>query len=126
MKQWIIIIVALGLIIGFNYLQSTFLENTSRYILTDINEIKMIGARKDKTSLKESVLALDETWQNIKLGWDIFAEHDAVEEIEESIARIKVCVELDEINEMLVENSILKEEIERVVAQEKLKFENVF
>ena len=126
MKQWIIIIVSLGLIIGCNFLQSSFLENTSRYVITDINEIKITGARNDKKAIEEAVKALDETWKSIRLGWDVFAEHDLVEEIEESIARIKICVELGEINEMLIENSILKEEIECVVKQEKLRFSNVF
>lgn len=126
MKQWIIIIVALGLIIGFNRWQSNFLENTSRYVLTDINEIKMAGIRNDEEAAKNAVKALYETWENVKYGWDVFAEHDSVEDIEESISKIKSCVELGETNKMLIENDILKGKIERIVDMESFKFVNVF
>jgi len=126
MKQWIIIIVALGLIIGFNAWQSTFLENTSRYILTDINEVKIAGLRNDEAEVKNAVNALEDTWESVKIGWDIFAEHDSVEEIEESVAKIKACVELGEVNLLLIENDILKGRVERIVDMESFKFSNVF
>ena len=126
MKQWIIIIVAMSLIIGFNCWQSKFLENTSKYVLTDINEIKIAGLRNDEETLKYAVKALNDTWENIKLGWDVFAEHDSVEEIEESIAKIKACSESGENKMLLIENDILKGKIERIVEMESFKLENVF
>lgn len=126
MKQWIIIIVAISLIFGFNYWQCTFLKNTSKYILTDINEVKITALRNDETAMKNAVNELHETWKNIKKGWDVFAEHDSVEGIEDSITRIKAHVELGNIKELLVENDVLKEKIERIVDMETFKLVNVF
>lgn len=126
MKQWIIIIVALSLIIGFNCWQTKFLENTSRYVLTDINEIKIATLRNDETAMKEAVKGLTETWESVKIGWDTFAEHDSVEGIEESITKIKAHVELGNIKEVIVENDVLKEKIERIVDMESFRIVNVF
>ena len=126
MKQWIIIVVALGLIIGFNYLQATFLENTSKDVLAGIEEIKNAGRNNDRKAMAQAVDRLNKTWEKVNIGWDIFAEHDSVESVEESIAKIKGCLEIDEINIMLIENDILREKVKRIVDMEKFKLVNVF
>ena len=126
MKQWIIIVVALALIIGFNYLQATFLENTSKDVLAGIEEIKNAGRNNDRKAMAQAVDRLNITWSKVNIGWDIFAEHDSVESVEESIAKIKGCLELDEINIMLIENDILREKVKRIVDMEKFKLVNVF
>lgn len=126
MKQWIIIVVALALIIGFNYLQATFLENTSKDVLAGIEEIENAGRNNDRKAMAQAVDSLNITWSKVNIGWDIFAEHDSVESVEESIAKIKGCLELGEINIMLIENDILREKVKRIVDMEKFKLVNVF
>lgn len=126
MKQWIIIVVALGLIIGFNYLQATFLENTCKEVLASIEKIEIAGRNNDIKAMTHAVDRLNKNWSKINIGWDIFAEHDSVESVEESITKIKGCLELDEINIMLIENDILREKVKRIVDMEKFKFVNVF
>ena len=126
MKQWIIFVLALGLIIGFNYLQATFLENTSKDVLFSIEELKIAGSNNDRIAMAQAVDKLNKTWGKVNVGWDIFAEHDSVESVEESIAKIKGCFELDEIKIMLIENDILREKVKRIVDMEKFKLVNVF
>ena len=43
MKQYIIIGVAILVILSLNFWQSSYLEDTSRYLLADINEIDNCG-----------------------------------------------------------------------------------
>ena len=126
MKQWIIIVLALGLIIGFNYLQSTFLENTSKEVLFSIEELKIAGSNNDRIAMAQAVDRLNKTWEKVNTTWDIFAEHDSVESLEESIIKINASLELDEVNIMLIENEILKGKVKRIVDMEKIKFVNVF
>lgn len=125
MKQYIILAVSILCIIILNVYQINYLCDTSRYILTDINDIQNSLERKDSKAVKEGIDNLEDTWKKIKNGWDIFGEHDDVEKINEHIASIKVYYEYDEKTDLVNEICVLERLITHVVEAEKLDFGNV-
>ena len=125
MKQIIIIVISFICIILLDIYQVNFLENTSRYILSDIQDIKNAISRNDLVDASNGVSELEDTWKNLKAGWDIFGEHDEIKEINEHIVKIKVYVEYNEVADAFVEIASLENLILHIVDTESLKISNV-
>ena len=125
MKQCIIIAVAIILVIILNIWQINYLKTTSRYVLTDINEIDNSVKREDYESVLKGVEELEKTWENIEPGWDIFGEHNDIEQIAEHIVSMKVYSKHADKEELVNEYKLLESLINHVVESEQLKFSNV-
>ena len=125
MKQYIIIIGALSIIFLLSFWQSNYLKQTSRYILTDINEIDSCVKREDYEGALVAIDELEFTWENIKSGWDIFGEHDDIEQISEHIQSIRVYAKYKDKEELVNEYTLLKGIIQHVTQTEQLSFSNV-
>jgi len=125
MKQYIIIGVAILIILALNFWQSSYLENTSRYILADINEIDNSVQREDFESALKGAYGLEDTWENVKNMWDIFGEHNDIEQISEHIESMKVYAKYQDKEELVNEYYLLQNLINHVVESEELKFGNV-
>lgn len=125
MKQYIIVIVSVIAILLLNFYQISFLNDTKRYVLADLNDIENALNRKDFEGILTSINELENTWRNIEKGWDIFGEHDDVKEINEHIARIKIYAKYNEESELAMEIANLETIINHVVDSENLSFSNV-
>jgi len=125
MKQYIILALAILIIILLNIWQVTYLKNTSRYLLSDLSEIENCIKREDYESASLAITELENTWSIIKPGWDIFGEHDDIENINEHIASMKVYVKYENSEELDNENITLVNLIEHVIDSEKLNLSNV-
>lgn len=125
MKQCIIITVAIILVIILNIWQVNYLKTTSRYILTDINEIDISVKREDYESALKGVEELEKTWANIEPGWDIFGEHNDIEQISEHITSIKVYSKYQDKEELVNEYKLLEQLVNHIIESEQLKFSNV-
>lgn len=125
MKQYIIIVCALVIILLLNFWQISYLKDTSRYILTDINEIDNSVRREDYEAALNGVYELENTWNSVKAGWDIFGEHNDIEEIGERIESMKVYAKYKDKEELVNEYSLLENIIKHVIETEQLNFSNV-
>lgn len=125
MKQYIILGVAITIIILLNVWQTNFLKQTSRYILTDINEIDNSIKREDYESVMKGIEELEKTWDNVQSGWDIFGEHDDIEEINEHIHSMRVYAKYQDKEELVNEYTLLANVINHVIETEQLNFSNV-
>ena len=125
MKQYIIIGGALAIIILMSLWQANFLKQTSRYILTDINEIDSSVKREDYEATLAAIRELENTWEGVKAGWDIFGEHDDIEQISEHIQSIKVYATYEDKEELVNEYTLLAGIINHVIEAEQLNFSNV-
>lgn len=125
MKQYIIIGGALAIILLMNFWQASFLKQTSRYILTDINEIDNCVKREDYEAALIAIEGLEKTWEDVKAGWDIFGEHDDIEQISEHIQSIKVYAKYEDKEELANEYTLLIGIINHVIEAEQLNFSNV-
>ena len=125
MKQYIIIVVAIIIVVLFNIWQASYLKQTSRYLLTDINEIENSVKREDFKTALNGVYELENTWNAVKAGWDIFGEHDDIEQINEHIQSMKVYAEYEDKEELVNEYTLLENEIKHIIDAEKISFSNV-
>lgn len=125
MKQGIIIFVALLVIILLNVWQVNYLKDTSKYMLTDINEIDNCVKREDFVSAVKGVEELEKTWNKVKSGWDVFGEHNDIEEMSKHIASMKVYAKHEEKEELINEYILFENLIQHVIESEELKLGNV-
>lgn len=125
MKQYVIIAFALVIIILLNIWQTNYLQQTSRYILTDINEIDNSVKRESFETALKGVEELEKTWDSIKSGWDIFGEHNDIEQISEHIQSMKVYAKYKDKEELVNEYKLLENLVEHIIESEQLKFNNV-
>lgn len=125
MKQGIIIGVALAIILLLNCLQSSYLDKTSKYLLTDINEIKNCIKREDFKGVSSGIEELERNWNIVKDRWDIFCDHDDVKEMTERITSVKVYASYQDIEELVNEYTLLEGLINHIIQAEKLNFSNV-
>ena len=132
MKQILIILVAITLIISFNFMQSSFLTKASEILTAKIQKLE--ESLIDNESVKEDILKEEKEiqvlWKKKQFVFEVFCEHDGVDEIKENIANIQRYVSLldedDDIKlELILELNILKQRITEVVNNEKLQLTNV-
>ncbi len=131
MKQILIISCTLLIIFGLHFIQYSFLKDSSEILISKISKIEeSIINNESMEKIKEAEQQLEKAWNKKELGYGIFCEHSAVEDIKESISNIyKYILLLSEEKtvkpHLLIECNTLKERIERVVESEKLKLTNV-
>lgn len=125
MKQYIIIGVALLIIILLNLWQSSYLKETSRYMLSDINEIDNSVKRLDFDSALNGAYALEDTWKNIQNVWDVFGEHNDVERVTEHIDSIKVYAKYEDKEELVNEYTLLEGLIKHIIDAEQVNIGNI-
>lgn len=125
MKQYIIIGIALLIIITLNFWQASYLKDTSRYLLSDINEIDNSIKRLDFKAALKGVDELEQTWKNLQYMWDVFGEHNDVERISEHIKSIKVYAKHEDKEELVNEYTLLENLINHVIEAEQVNFSNV-
>ena len=125
MKQYIIIGVAMFIILALNFWQANYLKDTSRYLLSDVNEIENCVKREDFEAALSGANELEKTWNDVQYMWDIFGEHDDVELITEHIKSIKVYSQYKDTEELVNEYTLLESLINHVVEAEQVNFSNV-
>lgn len=126
MKQWIIIIVALSIIILLNFWQCTYLRETGKYLLSDINAIDNFLDLENFELCKNAILELENTWKDVEPTWDTFGEHDDIEKVGESIQSMKVYAKYEKKFELENEYTLLQTRIKNVINTEKFAFKNIF
>ena len=125
MKQYIVIGVAILIILALNFWQTSYLKDTSRYLLSDINDIQNSVNRGDFESIVTGANGLEKTWNNVQYMWDVFGEHDDIEKITEHIKSIKVYAKYKNTEEIVNEYTLLESLINHVVEAEQIDFSNV-
>ena len=125
MKQYIIIVVAILVILSLNFWQSSYLEDTSRYLLADINEIDNSVQRQDFEAALKGAYGLEDTWKNVQNMWDIFGEHNDVERVTEHIDSIKVYAKYADKEELVNEYTLLEGLIKHIIDAEQINIGNI-
>ena len=125
MKQYIIIGVAMLIIILLNFWQSSYLKETSMYILADINEIDNSVKRLDFDAALSGSYGLEKTWESVQHIWDIFGEHNDVERVTEHIDSIKVYAKYEDKEELENEYTLLEGLINHIIDAEQVNIGNI-
>lgn len=128
MREFLIIIIILGLIIGGDILVNKYLENSSEIIIGDLKILK----NKIKEDIYETKVLTDEAnkiyekWKKTEEKWAIIVLHSELDLIETSLIKMKTEIEennLDIAQEEL-ETSIFL--VNHISEKEKFCIKNVF
>lgn len=125
MKQYIILFGTIFLVIALHIFQSHYFKKTSRYIFTDLNDIENAINRNDFERAKLSFKELQSTWKNVKCGWDSFAEHDDIGQIENNIYNLEIYIKQMESTDSIIGISNIRHLLDHVMETEKLKINNI-
>lgn len=126
MKQWIILIVAGAILILGGLFEITYLENTSKYLLTDVSYSKQYVSKENIELAKKHFEALNSTWKSLRDSWGIFIDHDEVGGMDETLLAYKSYLDKDDIEESYVKICELERMIKHIVEKQEVKIGNVF
>lgn len=126
MKDFILLLVILMCIVGLGMWQISYLEESSRYLKTDLNYAEYYIDLEKYEEAEKSMLLIENTWNNLKDTWGLFIHHDDIEYIDVSISEIKSYVKDMSKEDAKASIQKLISNISYTVDCEKVRFENVF
>ena len=125
MKQWIILIVCLGIIIFSGFWQTSYLERTARYTLSDIEYVKNAAINGDFKLAKEGAENIEKTWNSVETVWHIFVDTDEVDKVEEKINMIKSYIDEEDKEEIIVQANELNRMVNYIVRKQQINIQNI-
>lgn len=126
LKQFLILIISSVIILFSGIWEIKYIENSSRYLLSDVEYSKNALNNNNFDLAKEHVENMEDTWNYLKNVWNMFVIKEDVEEIDDYISSYKIHTEYDNKEESEIDCKLLENAIKDVVAKHKLKFENIF
>lgn len=125
-KQILIFIVSIALLIFGGIWELKYLNNTSRYLQTDIDYVRYELENNNFEGAKNQIVELKNTWYDVSDVWNIFVNHDRIDDLEEAIETLSANVELKNKEEGIKSSIILKAIVTQIVDKQKFSFEHVF
>ncbi len=125
-RQIFILIVAIGLVVLGGIGETNYLNNSSNFVLADINYTENMLNNKNIEKAKESIKELENSWKNVKDAWNIFVQNDLIDQIDDSLVELKAYINLENYEESLVYIQKLRENLITIVDRQKILCENIF
>lgn len=126
MRQWLILIISLFLIIFFGIYEVKYLNESSSYIISDIEYCKNAINNDNFDMAKSHLKNVEETWSNLNKIWSIFVDHEEIGNIDEELLEFKIYIQQENKEDSILACNKLKRIIEHSVEKQKLSVENVF
>ena len=124
-KQIIILLVALFLLIFCGMWEINYLENTSRYLHSDIDSVKNLVENDNFELAKKGYENIENTWNNMSKVWNIFVNHERLDYLEEEMVLLKSNIEISQKDEALNSIEKLNRIVSQIVEKQKPTFEHV-
>lgn len=124
-KQILTLIIALGILIFSGIWEINYLENSSKYLMGDIdNTINYINQEKFDMAkvVNKNVIS---TWKNMKFVWNIFVNHERVDDLEEALVDIESYIEFENKEESISSANKSKRIINQIVEKQKFTPEHI-
>lgn len=125
MKQWIILIVCLGVILGVGIWQVCYLKKTALYTLSDIEYVRNAAKNENFKLAKKGAENIEKTWNNVEKSWHIFIDANEIDRVEEHIESIKSYIDEEDKEEVIANLNELNRLFNFIVKKQKVKIENV-
>lgn len=124
-KQILTLIIALGVLIFSGIWEINYLENSSKYLMGDIdNTINYINQEKFDMA-KVANKNVISTWKNMKFVWNIFVNHERVDDLEEALVDIESYIEFENKEESISSSNKSKRIINQIVEKQKFTPEHI-
>ena len=124
-KQILTLIIALGILIFSGVWEINYLENSSKYLMGDIdNTINYINQEKFDMA-KVANKNVISTWKNMKFVWNIFVNHERVDDLEEALVDIESYIAFENKEESISSANKSKRIINQIVEKQKFTPEHI-
>lgn len=124
-KQILTLIISLGILIFSGIWEINYLENSSKYLMGDIdNTINYINQEKFNMA-KVANKNVISTWKNMKFVWNIFVNHERVDDLEEALVDIESYIEFENKEESISSANKSKRIINQIVEKQKFTPEHI-
>ena len=120
------IILLTALIIGMSMFTQRLLNKDSLILNQWIEEIEKCAKTEDWDQAEASLKKVNELWSEVKRTWSALIDHQEIDNIDVTLSRLQVLVEIKEVPNSLSEAAALRKYIGHIPAKEKLDFENLF
>jgi hypothetical protein len=126
MKNFIILILAIGILISAGIWQIKYLEETSIFAISDVEYAVNLVKNNNFAAANKHIIELNNTWNGMKGIWTIFINHNELDDIEIALLNFKTYTELNNKEQSLIYSEQLKQNLKHVSEKQKIRIENVF
>lgn len=124
-KQIIILIIALITIIYCGIWELNYLDKTSMYLKSDINNVKNLIENNNFDMALIGYESIEKTWDNMSRLWNIFINHERIDHLEETMAVLKTNIQTNEKEDAIESVNKLDRIISQIIDKQKPTFEHV-
>lgn len=125
-RQIWILVVSIVIVVFCGIWEINYFKSSAQFGLADLEYSKNALENNNFKLAKENIESLEETWNNMKVLWNIFMEHHEIDNIEHAMVEYKAYVNLENKEEALKNSEIIKKYFLHVVEREKVSIENIF
>lgn len=125
-KQIITLVVSILTLIVLGIWEINYIENSSRYLLSDINYIENLVQNEEYELASDNFKNVENTWNELSGVWNIFVLHEEIDRVDEMIVDYKTYISQKDKQNAMVESNGLKRVIEHIVQNQKVLVDNIF
>lgn len=126
MRQSIVFFIVLLLVILFGFWELSYLDESSKYFMSDINNTYQTAMRGEYSVAENEGKNIKEMWKNLRKTWALFINDGEIDRIDESITSFVSCIKTQSDDDIVKEYYVLISQIKHAVEFQKVKVENVF
>lgn len=125
MKNFIILIISCIVLSLIFIYENNYLENTTRYLLADINHIENLINNNNYNAANKFLKTYKKSWNEIKKIWSLFINNNEINDIDENIIKCEEYIKQNKKEESLVYIKCLNQMHKSIYERKLLKFENI-
>lgn len=126
MKQIVVLVITLVIVVSAGIWETTYLNESSSYFLSDISNIYQMAKREEFDNAKKESENLKSEWTNIRKTWALFIDDSQMDEIGDKLISFVSYIELQNNEEITHSYNSLAGSIKSIIEFESLKAENIF
>lgn len=124
-KQIAILIISLFLLIFGGIWEIKYLERTSRYLASEVEYTKNAIENNNFELADKQMESMQNTWDDMNIVWNIFINHDRIDDLEEAIEDLDSYIYLKQDKEAINAADRLNKIIYQIVDKQKFSFEHI-
>lgn len=125
MKNFIILILSIGILMSIFIYENNYFKNTTNYLLSDINHIENKINNSNYKGAKDHFKLYKKSWNGIKCIWDLFVNNDEIDDIDDDISKCETYINNNNKEESILYLRALKQKFSTILDRKKIKFKNV-
>lgn len=125
MKSFVAAIVILIIIISGMFFYINALENVSDELNGLISKVEKQVQNEKWEDVEQSIKEMSESFNKVKKWLPCLVEHDIIDEINVTVAKVEQYALYKEVPELMAEITALKEQTEHIAKRERLIIENL-